>query len=434
MEDNQLRNLFDNPNINVWHTLSRDDYLEFIRYVFQRAGCTTSPFPDRGADLVIYEGKKVIAYVAVQNGVSLVGGSAVVQLAGIDVETRVPRYLITTGDFAKPAKEEAEKRQRLKLVNGTRLKRYVDYIYGIRFKDSNAPATRLDLIFEADHTLDQIKKSKTQVLVIANNKGGVGKTTTALNISYGLARRGRRVLAVDMDPQSNLTLALLQAETHVDVHFGHYIERQRSLGEMVRKTQFEGICTIPAHSSMRLAFVDMKDWSQRELNFAEELLQPTVTQHPENGPDPFNWIVIDTPPDMGFFTRCALAASNYVLIPVAPDISSSTGTENIINTVRSIQALIGGEFRVNILGAFITKYDNTQKTAERVAALIDPIQQNGVEIFQTPIHEDNNVQRGYDESTKRSQHKPIDLFAREGRAGADYQKLLTEMLDHVSYP
>ncbi len=436
MDENHFRNMFDHPNLNQWHELSHDDFLAFIRYIFHRAGCATDKFSNHGADLIVREGDKVVAYVKAQNHIGHVGSSPVLQLAGIEVDERVPRYIITTGDFAKSAYDEVTKHSRLniKLANGPRLKRYVDYISGTRFENSKSPAIRLDCLYEADHVAEVLGQAKTQVLVVANNKGGVGKTTTALNICYGLAKLGKNVLAIDFDPQANLTLALLQSETRVDLHLGHYIEKQRQLGELVRKSQFEHICVIPSQPALRLAFIDMRDWYQRELTFAEQLLQPDVTHHPEIGQGAFDWIVIDTPPDMGFFTRCALAAANYVLIPLAPDIASSTGTRNIIDTIKAIQAFIGSETRVNILGAFITKFDSSQKTIERINAVIDPLRKESVEILQTPIRDDNNVRRGYDESIKRSMHKAFDLFAREGHAGTDYQQLVKEILDYVSYP
>lgn len=426
--------MFERPNINQWHALSHEAFLEFVNYIFQRAGYKTEPYKGHGADLSIYEGKKLTGYVAVQSRVAHVGGGPIVQLAGVEESSRVPHYFITTGDFATPAYTEAKQRPQIKLVNGTYLKRYVDYLYGIRFEDSSAPPTTLSSLFEADDSRKKIGQPRTQVLVVANNKGGVGKTTTAFNICYGLMRAGKKVLAVDFDPQANLTLALLSRQGVVKLHLGHHIEDQKRMSEMVYQSQFENISTIPAHPSMRLAFINMSDWYSRELDFAEQVLHRDVTHHPLVGDDGIDWIVIDTPPDMGFFTRCALAASHYVLIPIAPEMASVTGTSNIVSTIQAMEAFIGSELRVQMLGAFFTKWENTARSQERGNIIASELIAASVPILETIVRDDGNIQRGYDETVGKSQQRAIDLFAREGHAGEDYQKLVKEILDRVSYP
>src|SRR5262249_52944051 len=156
-------------------------------------------------------------------------------------------------------------------------------------------------------------RSRTKVLAIANNKGGVGKTTTALNIGFNLAKRDKSVLLVDLDAQGNLTYSLPYKANNSPHHLADYFLHRggtggSSLPQLVRPTEFQNICVIPSHPDLSLAESDLDDWTRIEHQFAEDLHDDAVIAPHEVGGSEFDWIILDTPPAMGIATRAALAA------------------------------------------------------------------------------------------------------------------------------
>ena len=225
------------------------------------------------------------------------------------------------------------------LVDGPHFVRYINYLHGSRQLSQDSKAAGSDDPLFADDPLapippetlllaDTIARKPvgtTKVLTLANHKGGVGKTTSALNIALGLTAKGYRVLLVDMDVQANLT-KVLSSGKWPEPNLGDYYDRKCQLVDLIyHSDQFPLLWLIPSNPLMALGDRGVTVGPRAILRFVRDLHAPSVRppQVPNN--PPFDWIIIDTGPSMGFFTRSALAASEYVIMPVAPGAFSQEG-------------------------------------------------------------------------------------------------------------
>jgi len=200
--------------------LSWQEFQGFVGYVFSCAGYAVHDVSDQrfpngtGVDLDLYAdniGGKLLARVEVRqfSPPNNIGADDARRFWGtLDIAGGIPGYLVTTSDFGAPARAVAAAaavRGRLRLLNGQQLLRYIAYIRGSRVKEagmrspSTSAPTPPDCLFQAD-AVARRQTTETVVLTVGNNRGGVAKTTTALNLALALNERGWRVLLVDMDP------------------------------------------------------------------------------------------------------------------------------------------------------------------------------------------------------------------------------------------
>ncbi len=193
------------------------------------------------------------------------------------------------------------------------------------------------------------------VIAILNQKGGVGKTTTAVNLGSYLARAGKRVLIVDLDPQGNATSGLgidknSLNETMYDVLFNH-----QAAPNIVINTEFENLQLLPANQNLAGAEVQLVSTLQRELQLRQVLEQ---FDH--------DFILIDCPPSLGLLTINALSAANYVLIPVQAEYYALEGLSQLLNVVERVQSAINPD--LSILGVVLTMFDPRNSLSEQVKA------------------------------------------------------------------
>lgn len=195
-----------------------------------------------------------------------------------------------------------------------------------------------------------------RILTTANQKGGVGKTTTAVNLAAGLARRGLSVLLIDLDPQSNATLATLGSvelpSTVYDVLKGGELQPAIRAAEM-------GFDVLPA--SLELAAAERDLWGlaggQMRLQRAIALAKP-----------PHDWIIIDAPPSLGALTLNALAAAQSVLVPVSASFFALQGLQMLQSTIDDVRQFLNAD-ALKIAGLLVTFADQTN-VARDVEALL----------------------------------------------------------------
>lgn len=420
----------------VREELEWEPFERFVEYVFQRAGYSTENSGllfGQGIDIKLHASQpkaKPFAAISVkhhklqENKVNLtdvMSFNTFVLSAGI-----AKGYLVTNTGLTKPAAEAIADLPRVAAINGEHLYRYIAYVRGSRLSDSQAPLIEPDCLFAAD-VLQRRETHRTKILAVANNKGGVGKTTTALYLGRRFAEQGSRVLLVDFDSQTNLTETLPNphGEDAASLTIVDYFEGRAHLHQLVRPTQLPRLYIIPCHAGLRLALAGIKGGPLEELRFAEDLHSSDVRPPQFIDGGEFDWIIIDTPPDMTYRTRAALAAAHYVVAPFEVGPYPKSGLQQLLETVRAVQGLTGTSLKV--IGSVVTKWQDTQQN-RNVLQLIERelLIPNHVPLFRTRIKLDPNIVKDED-----NRFRIPGLGAKP--AAVQYTQLAEEIREHVNH-
>ena len=204
---------------------------------------------------------------------------------------------------------------------------------------------------------------KTRIFTVANQKGGVGKTTTAVNVAAALAMGGLRVLVIDLDPQGNACTALGIDRTNLDGMF-EVLVNDRPISEVVQKAAgFPHLECAPADMALAGAEVNMVSFVSREsrLKFAlEKFLQEREAQGQR-----IDYVIIDCPPSLGLLTVNALTAAAEVLVPIQCEYYSLEGLTLLLQTLQQVQQLLNKSVRISTI--VLTMYDSRTRLANDVA-------------------------------------------------------------------
>jgi chromosome partitioning protein len=203
-----------------------------------------------------------------------------------------------------------------------------------------------------------MRDSEARIIAVANQKGGVGKTTTAINLAAGLAERGARVLLVDLDPQGNASTGLGVDAASRSVSTYDLLLEGAPLEDALRETRFPNIWISPANSDLASADMDLVANERRSLLLRDALRQPAMGRYA------FDYIVIDCPPSLSLLTINALVACHSVLVPLQSEFFALEGLSQLMLTVREVRQGPNPDLRIE--GVLLTMYDGRNNLSQQV--------------------------------------------------------------------
>lgn len=193
------------------------------------------------------------------------------------------------------------------------------------------------------------------VISVVNQKGGVGKTTTTVNLAAFLAEHGKFVLLVDIDPQANATSGLGIDHTSLPAGVYEAIIGSHSARNLIHKTSHDGLKILPATQALAGAAVELVNAQEREHFLRKALLEVR---------NDYDYVLIDNPPSLGLLTINGLAAADSVLIPVQAEYYALEGLTQLLNTINLVKENIRPDLEV--MGAIITMYDSRTRLSKEV--------------------------------------------------------------------
>jgi chromosome partitioning protein len=249
-----------------------------------------------------------------------------------------------------------------------------------------------------------------QIISVVNQKGGVGKTTTAINLGAYLAEKGKFVLLVDLDPQANASSGLGVSYQELDKGIYHALIGSHLVREIVMPTGIRGYRLAPATPSLAGANVELVDVDRREFRLADALLEVRGD---------YDVILIDCPPSLGVLTINGLVAADHILIPVQAEYYALEGLGQLVNTVQLVKENIKPE--LNILGAVITMFDKRTKLSGQVLEELYKYFPN--KIFRSVVPRNVRLSEAPSHGLSISQYDPTSKGAKA------YSKLAEEIID-----
>lgn len=223
--------------------------------------------------------------------------------------------------------------------------------------------------------LDPTRRNGTKIVAIVNQKGGVGKTTTTINLAAAMVAEGLRVLIVDLDPQGNASTGLGIEASDRELTTYELLLEDIALGEVIQKTQTEGLNIVPATVDLSSADIELMANEKRSFLLHDALRQPLMDDYS------YDFILIDCPPSLNLLTVNAMVAAHSVLVPLQSEFFALEGLSQLMLTIREVRQTANPDLRIE--GVVLTMFDSRNNLSQQVES--DARDNLGDIVFQTKI-------------------------------------------------
>jgi chromosome partitioning protein len=248
------------------------------------------------------------------------------------------------------------------------------------------------------------------VVAIANQKGGVGKTTTAVNLAASLAVAEQRVLLVDLDPQGNASSGVGHPRRTIDRGTYHVLLDGARVTDVALSTELPGLDLVGSSPDLAAVEIDLIDVDRRNERLRLALAQVS---------DRYDFVLVDCPPSLGLLTINALAAADLVLVPMQCEYYALEGLSQLTDTVERVRASLNPAVRIH--GVLLTMYDGRNNLATEVAAEV----RRHFHVYATVIPRNIRL------AEAPSHGKPVILYDASSRGSYGYLNLARELLDNL---
>ena len=248
-----------------------------------------------------------------------------------------------------------------------------------------------------------------RIIAIANQKGGVGKTTTSINLAASIAEMGKRVLAIDLDPQGNMTSGLGVDKNEVENTVYELMLDECSINESIQDTVVKGLRLIPSNVNLAGAEIELLG-----INDKEYILKTAV----DYIRDDYDFIVIDCPPSLNMLTVNAMTTADTVLVPIQCEYYALEGLRQLIHTINLVQERLNPNLQME--GVVFTMYDVRTKLSNQVV-------ENVKENLDTKIYE-TMIPRNIRLAEAPSYGIPINMYDSKSAGAESYRKLAKEIV------
>lgn len=248
------------------------------------------------------------------------------------------------------------------------------------------------------------------IITVSNQKGGVGKTTTTINLSASIAKIGKRVLIIDTDPQGNATTGLGFSKSVQKTGLYDFILGTSTIDSAAVETEMPGLFLLGATKELIGAEVEMYLEDEREFLLKKKL---------DGIKDQYDFIIIDCPPSLGFLTLNAITASNYVLVPLQCEYYALEGLSQLLDTLKAVKKSLNPDLK--IVGILLTMYDARNNLSSQV---VEEVRGH----FKGTVF-DTVIPRNVRLSEAPSYGKPIILYDIQSKGAKSYLELAKEVIN-----